>query len=506
MDRKIKLPSRSAKDALSRMKKIGIKTENTNTRILVEILSEKRWTAYELTKILSERKDYDCNGFSGDKLANLTWDRLFYFKQRYPSEVFDIFYKEWFVIGSVADPKFDPYPSMRRQKFGKIYKNGQKRHEGERSLRDLIFEILKKFGPLEQRDLVFEVKSHPDYFGMHTNHLALRKAIAGTLRNCSRKEGYCRLFRKSSGNRPTKWQAIEGADTPPIRRKPKTENLAQLMSLRRVWTTNQLTEIAFGLNHGHSFSDSSESYFQREYVRRLLNNSMNTRFERIRRGSRFLWKLKPNSIARISLQERLKALDLLFNGMKVTQIIERLCQQYPRLDWATVKRMYDPRGIFSISQYEGASGQIIAQAKNRMTLYYDKLVSHMRGVGQNMEFKEKWLRTRAKKTFSRDVDADQYLEESDINLFEGRNGWITPGNIKNPESSLLLKERNDLIADALESLEPEEQLVVRLVFYENRPPEKMTDNEKRLFREDARLILQRALSKLAHNKLLREIG
>ena len=495
---------RSAKEVLFELKEVGVKTENKNTRILIEILSASRWTAYELSLLLQEREDYDCRGAGGDKLAALVYEKLLKFKVRYQGKIFDVFRKEWFVEGTMADPGYDYLPAARVKIFGPVYKGGQRRRQGERSLRDLMFEVLKNKGPLEQRDLVFEIKRHPDYYSMHPDHLTLRRAVNGTLRNSSRKKGYCRLFRKISGKRPTRWEAIAVADPPLIRRKPQVETLANLMSMRRIWTVDDLARLAAHPSSGYNLSSSATLNSLKENIYQILRRA-DERFERIKTpNGNWYWRLKkPQRV--VALQDRLEALDLLAQGRKVNQVVEHLSSSYPGWDWPTIRQRYDPNGPFSISQYEGATREAIARAKNRFMELHAELILRINRVHNDPEILGRRLEAQAQNQFSRSLKMQQHLQETNIDLFPSRSGWIVPGDVRDPEKSLLLKERSIIIAEALASLNQEERLMIELIFYNDFSPEEAINLVEGQW-DDATAVLQRALAKLAQNKALKEIS
>jgi len=461
---------RSANEVIASLKDV-IDTTNRNTIILIKILSERSWTAYELSLLILEYP-YETKGATGEKLANHLWERLFYFKRRYPGKVFDVWKKEWFVPGTIPDPEFRQTMTLRKKSFGPIAKKGQRRLRGECSLRSLMVEILSKQGPLEQRELVFTVKKHPDYHGMHPNHLALRKAVNSALRDGSRKKRHRRLFKKCDDDSLlTKWEVISGVTSPPVRTKPQTEKLFMLMSYfgkKRGWSVADLAKLVMHPGSGYALSPSATQSSIQENIAQHLRRNKGILFERLESPFGIRWRLKRQQPIRISLGDRLKAIDLLAEGITLSHVIEALSVRHPGLDWGTLQRLYSPpRGPFSINGLEKAPEDVIELSKRKLRIAHSRLIAQMERIHRESEFAERKSDTLARCSNSRNLKLLDELVSRGIEVIsESRRGWLQIGSTKTPEAIALLREKQQIIDNALNGLSDVEKLIVKMVIFD----------------------------------------
>lgn len=486
-----------------------IDTTNRNTIILIKILSERRWTAYELSLLVLEHP-YDTQGISKEKLADNLWDRLFYFKRRYSGMVFDIWKKEWFVPGTIADPKIQQAIVLRKKSFGPIVKKGQRRRRGERSLRSLMVEILSKQGPLEQRELVFAIKRHPNYHCMYPNHLALRKAINCALRNGSKKKRHRRLFKKcDDGLLLAKWEAISEVTPPPIRTKPQTEALSFIMSyFKRAgdWSVAELADLAMQSGSGYSLSSSATRESVQENIAQDLRRHRGVVFEKRESSFGARWQLKKQQPIRISLEDRLNAIDLLSKGITLSHMIEILSVKHPGLDWNIIRRLYSPsHGPFSISKLEGASRDIIELSKRKLRIIHNRLTFQVKGICGDRGLIERKLNILARCRNSHQLRILDELMNMGIKVVsESQRGWLQVGNIRTPESISLLQERQQIVTSALNVLSDVEKLIIEMVIFDDYSLSE-TSVVLRKPEEEISSLLDSALRELSTNKYLEEL-
>lgn len=494
---------RSADERITSLKGV-IDTTNRNTIILIRILSKESWTAYELS-LLVLNYSYDSHGLSGDELASKLWDKLFYFKRRYPGMLFNIWKKEWFVINSAADPKIRDTMTLRREAFGPVAKKGQRRLRGERSLRDLIVEILSERGPLEQRDLVFAVKKHPDYYGMYPDHIALRKAINSALRNGSRKKRYRRLFKRYDSNLSSvnKWNVISEIDPPPIDSRPQAEAIILLMDSfgrKKYWSIAELAKLAMQPGSGYSFSLDATKYSVMENISQCLRRYKGNFFEKIGVSSNARWRLKKREhIAKISLDDRFRAIDLLAKGITLSHLVEKLSIKHPGLNWGIIRRIYDPpHGPFSITRLEGASDKTIELAKMGML----EACKHLSLIAQNRKRSD----SLAQNHNSRRLRLLDELTSAGIEIVsKSRRGWLQLGDVRDPESLNIMWENSLIVIDVLrKSLNDFERQIIDAIFFDGLTianiAEKLTQDE-----EEISWLVSSVLKRLSTYKQLEEL-
>lgn len=498
----------SAEEVIASLKDT-IDITNRNTIILIKILSERSWTAYELSLLVLEHP-YDTQGISKEKPADNLWDKLFYFKCRYPGMVFDIWKKEWFVPGTIADPKIQQAMAFRKKSFGPIVKRGQRRLRGERSLRSLMVEILSKQGPLEQRELVFAVKRHPDYHYMYPNHLALRKAISGALHNGSKKKRHRRLFNKCDDGLPlAKWEAISEVTPPPIRTKPQTEALSFIMSyFKRAggWSAAELVDLAMQSGSGYSLSSAATRESVQENIAQHLRRHRGVIFEKRESSFGVRWQLKKQQPIRISLEDRLNSIDLLSNGITLPHMIEILSAKHPGLDWNIIRRLYIPScGPFSISNLEGAPEDVIELSKKKLCIAHTRLITQIMRIHREPEFIEKRLNVLAKRRNSRKLGILDELTSLGIKVIsESQRGWLQVGNIQTPESIGLLQERQQIVTSALNVLSDVEKLIIEMAIFDDYSLSEISVVLGRP-EEEISSLLDSVLRELSTNKYLEEL-
>ena len=498
---------RSAKEVIARLGGLGNDVYKKNVIILIEILSKKRFTVYELSLLVLEHPDYKLLGKDSDRLTQNIWDSLHRYRRVYLKQLFDVYRKEWFVTGTIADPKLKYADEIRNKIFGPVAKRGQRRRCGERRLRELMHEILTQKGPMEQRRLVFEIKRHPDYNDMHPDHIAVRKAVNGTLRNSSRKKGYQKLFKKHSEKSSlVKWSAISRKTPPSYRRKPQIEALSLIMSYRRYWSLDGLANIAIQPDSGYKTPLTATINSVRENISQHLRRHRQVRFERIEGAYGIRWRLKRLKRPKITLPDRLSVLELLAEGLTLNHIAELIAKEHPGFDWPTIRNLYSPiSGPFSLNNLEGAPHEVIMKAKKKITIAHTSLVEQLKRVHRDPMLKQKRLEACARYHNSRKQDLLNHFASRGIEIISrSPNGWIQIGDTRTPDQALLLGERKEVITYALASLEIDEQQVVEFIFFgDNTIPEAaqhFNSSESEII-----LILDNALSKLSEKKEVREL-
>lgn len=498
MNIQTKITPRSSDEVIASMGNIV-----ENTRILITILSENRWTAYELSLLIPKNPNYNTAGIIGDELAKKLYDALNGLKIYHGTAVLDSDKKEWFVPGTLADPEVQRAMSDEKL-LGLIAVSGQMRRRGERSLRDLIFEILSEKGSLEQRRIVFEVKSHIGYQNTYPDHIALRKAINGTLRNNSAKgKSKCQLFeRHDDGSRLSKWGVKVEATPPPIRVKPQVLALTTIMSSgsrKKVWSIPELASIVLQPDSGYRVAPGATLETVQGSIQQHLTGKNKIWFKKNHKNERRGWQLARQR-SKITLKDRLETLDLLAEGISVGEVLETLIVKHPRITWNELERLYNPPGAYSISRLTGASRETIEAAKIRLTILHDSLVSRMRNIHNDPELVSRRLEGVARRSHDSKADRIDALHDQGIDIIStSRAGWLQIGSVVTPESIAMSEERDVVITAALDSLSPLERQVIELSFFGDSLsheglPKRYTS------------ILKSALDKLATNRQLQEIA
>lgn len=268
-----------------------------NNQIVIRLISENSWTAYELSLLVGEYPDFDPHGATGDKLAENIYSRLFDLKRRHGASVINVYKKEWFACGTLADPEVRRAIAPRDALLGPIVRKGQKRRTKERSLRGLMFEILSRLGPLEQPRLVFEIKRHPDYHGMYADHIALRKAVNGTLRNNSKRHKNLLFERHDEESRLSKWGIKPAAEAPVIRTRLQVKALTAIMSRKwriRGWFIKELAAAAIAEGSDYKLQPGATEESVASDIASHLNRHRGKIFEPAgKKGRLARWRLKP---------------------------------------------------------------------------------------------------------------------------------------------------------------------------------------------------------------------
>jgi len=342
---------------------------------------------------------------------------------------------------------------------------------------------------------------------MHPDHIALRKAVNGTLRNSSKREGFQRLFKMYTEESPLiKWGAIPREYPPAYRRKPQVEALSLIMSGRRYWPLSELAKIAIQPGSGYKVSSTANINSVRDNIRQHLSKHKHVRFERIEGAYGVRWRVKRFERPKITLPDRLSVLELLAEGLTLNHIIELIANQYPGFNWSTIRNMYSPiRGPFSLNNLEGASYEAIVTTKERITVVYTNLVERLERDNADPILRQKRLEALARYHNSRKQDLLNDFTSRGIEIISrSQRGWIQIGDIRTPEQALLLGERKEIITGALASLEQEELLVVESIFFDNNT---VAEAALRFNSSESEILstLDDALSKLAKNKEVKEL-
>lgn len=498
MSIQIKITPRSADEVIASMGNIA-----KNTQVLIEVLSRERWTAYELSLLISENPKYDTFGKTGDELAERLYGTLIAIKTYHGTEVLDSIKKEWFAPGTLADPQVQK-AATDEELLKPIVVPGQMRRRGERSLRDIIFEILNKKGPLEQRQIVFEIKRHPDYQNTYSDHMALRKAVNGTLRNNSAKgKNILELFeRHDDGSLSSKWGIKMGAIPPPIRVKAQTQALTTILSSggrTKAWSIPELASLVFGADSGYRLSPNATLETVLKNIQQRMSRNKGILFEKINTNQGARWQLMRQR-TKITLKDRLTAIDLIADNRGIGEVVEALTSKHPAMAWNEIRRLYDPPGAYSISRLTGTSREAIESAKAKLTALHNSSVSRMRKIHEDPELISRRLEGIARRNYDLKLDRIEKLHDQGIDVIsKSRAGWIQVGHTTTPEHITMLEERDMVIAAALDSLSPLERRVIELVFFDD----SLDPSE---LNEESRSALESAMEALANNEQLQEIA